>query len=166
MAAEARETRRLLSGVSLLVRNAADAEQVASRVAHALDGAFPALCRVTVCRYTPQDHQLEIVAFWSDVPTSLGVGVRMSAAATTFPDVLVHDQPLVSGAGRRGLASQIAFSEGADEHVLIPLHRDGMIVGLLVVSSSRPQTFDADGSALFVEVGRVVEHRLLALAAL
>lgn len=157
----------LRSALPALLEKASTAEEAVTVLARNLRTALPSLWRVSFRRLIAAESQLEIVAVWSAVETALSKGFRMSALASSFPEVVQTDRPVflsVKSEGRR-LLEQVLASEGVQSSVSIPVHRTGSIVGLLSLSSLEAEAFDPGDVEFYAELGGAIEERLVELMA-
>jgi hypothetical protein len=83
-----------------------------------------------------------------------------------MPEVLRLDRPVfsVDASTERTLLQQVLATEGVAAWVSIPLRRGRQVVGLLSVSSIQPEAIRPADVALFADIGKAVERRLLELA--
>lgn len=137
-------------------------------LAGGLRKTIPYLWRVSLRRLIPSGNQLEIAAVWSALETALTKGVRMSALATSFPEVVRTDRPVIFSveAGSPQLLEQLLASEGIQSWVSIPLHRGDLVVAVLGLSSLEAGAFDPKDEGFYADLGASVEERLVELMAL
>lgn len=149
-----------------LVRRADTINDVLLQLVKALQPHIPGLWRLSVRRFLPQEGQLELVAVWSASDTRLRPGTRISAGASSMPEVLKLDRPVFSAeaSSERTLLQQVLTTEGVASWVSIPLRRGRQVVGLLSASSIHPDAISRVDIAFFAEVGKAVEGRLSELA--
>src|SRR5205823_5544968 len=157
----------ILNALPALVRRDDTINKVLLRLVTALQPYIPGLWRLSVRRFLPHEGQLELVAVWSASDTQLRPGTRISAGASSMPEVLKLDRPVFSAdaSAERTLLQQVLATEGVASWVSIPLRRGRRVVGLLSVSSIQPEAIGPGDVAFFENIGRVVEERLAELRA-
>jgi transcriptional regulator with GAF, ATPase, and Fis domain len=145
-----------------LLRHARTADDVLMDVVAELQPIIPGLWRVSIRRFLQRAGQLELVAVWSATHTQLVPGIRMSAGATSMPEVHQSDRPVFSAesARERTLLDHVLFTDGAGSWVSIPIHRAHRIVGLLSISAVRHDAVDSADRGFFEELGKLVENKL------
>jgi transcriptional regulator with GAF, ATPase, and Fis domain len=155
----------LITAAPMLVRRAGTADEALAHLVGALRVAIPTVVRLTVRRHLADEEQLEIVAVWSARETRLQAGVRMSSVATSFPEVIQRDGPVIRSPASAGprMIKELLASEGDQSWVAMPLRGGDDIVGLLTISSSEPDAFDPADLDLFAKLGRSVQARLIEL---
>lgn len=156
----------ILNALPALVRRAGTINDVLLRLVTTLRPFVPGLWRISVHRFLPGEGQLEFVAVWSASDTQLRPGTRVSAGASSMPEVLRLDRPVFSkdASADRTLLQQVLAAEGVASWVSIPLHRARKVVGLLTVSSIEPDAIGPPDLPFFERIGSAVEARLEQLA--
>jgi transcriptional regulator with GAF, ATPase, and Fis domain len=148
-----------------LVRRDDTVNDVLLRLVTTLQPYIHDLWRLSVRRFLRKGGQLELIAVWSASDTQLRPGTRISAGASSMPEVLKLDGPVfsVEASAERTLLQQVLATEGVASWVSIPLHSGRQVVGLLSVSSIDPEAVSPADAAFFAEIGRAVEDRLAEL---
>jgi len=146
-----------------LVLRAHTINDVLLQLVKVLQPQIPGLCRLSVRRFLPQEGQLQLAAVWSASETRLRRGTRISAGASSMPEVLKLDRPVFSAEAASSdltLLLQVLATEGIRSWVSIPLRRGRQVVGLLSVSSIQPDAIDPTDSGFFEAIGKAVEARV------
>jgi len=116
-------------------------------------------------RYLRREAQLELVAVWSATETQVPAGVRLSASASSLPEVLKAAGPVFSAddSVEHTLLESVMAAEGVASWVTLPLRSGGEVVALLNISSVEPRAIDRSRQSFFEVIGRAVEPRVTTL---
>jgi GAF domain-containing protein len=108
---------------------------------------------------------LVLVGAWSEANSSLPVGTRVRAAATSFNTLLAERRPVfsVEAAGENPplLLDQILLHEGFRSWVSCPLEDNGRLDGILSFSSRTERAFSRSDAVLFQELAAACQDQLL-----
>ena len=138
-------------------------KKAAETIARALEGRFP-VDRVSVRIWIRDEHVIRVAALWSRFETKVSEGTRIAEGASSLPEVLEADAPLVvEDAAVDRLLDQVLRDEGLQSWVTIPLRAEGEIVGLLSVSSRTSGGFSRGDGPFFAELARAIEGPILEL---
>jgi GAF domain-containing protein len=148
------------------VSRAATINDVLLRLVTVLQPFVSGLWRLSIRRFLSKEGQLELVAVWSASDTRLRPGTRISAGASSMPEVLRLDRPVfsVDTSTERTLLHQVLATEGIASWVSIPLRRGRQVAGLLSVSSIDPDALSPRDVHFFEDIGLAVQGRLGELA--
>lgn len=161
-----------LSGRSApLVRDAAGLVRDASTIDAALGGLAEILgrrlplWRASVRAQVPGGDHVVIVSVWCAGETLLGPGTKMSALASSLPEVARDGGSVVFGGELDDLSlpDQILRDEGILSSVSIPLRAAGAVIGILSFSSRTAGTFQEADAGFFAGLGAALEERLVEL---
>jgi len=127
----------------------------------ALQPSLPGLWRLSIRRYLARDEQLELAAVWSATDTQVPAGLRISARASSLPEVTKTGSAIFSGEseGHQGLLEEIMAAEGVSSWVAIPLRQSGRVFGLLNISSIDAIEITPASRGFFERIGKAVETR-------
>ncbi len=130
-----------------------------------------AVSRISVRTYDAVDEILVVDGLWTLAPTDVGVGTRLPARSTSFPEVERAGRAVVArwreptAASDTSLLDRVIRDEGHRSWVVIPLRRERLLAGLLTICTAEPDAFGASDLPFFDALGEAVADRLLALAA-
>ena len=152
----------VLERLPKVVRRAKTVEDVLTELVSLLTSVVPGLWRATIRRFLPMESQLELIAVWSASGTRLQPGARISAVASSMPEVVRLNRAVFSSEESRArtLVEQVLHTEGIRSWVSIPLHSDNKKAGLLSISSVMEDAIDPVDRFFYEEVGNLVERRL------
>jgi hypothetical protein len=102
---------------------------------------------------------------WSASDTQIPAGLRVSARASSLPEVMKAGGPIFSSEAEahQGLLEQVMAAEGVASWVAIPLRDGERLTALLNISSMDPKEIRPSGRAFFERIGKAVERRVVAL---
>jgi transcriptional regulator with GAF, ATPase, and Fis domain len=155
----------LIRAAPVLVRRAGETQGALLALVKALRTSMPSLWRASIHQLMAGKDQLEIVAVWSAGETHLKTGVRMSVMATSFPEVVRREAPIVErpDPSKPQPLPELLAAEGAQAWITVPLRRKGGVIGLLTFSVSDEEAFDGSDATFFAQLGETIEEDLVAL---
>ena len=157
----------LISGIARRIDDATTADEAVAALAEELQGRLP-VTRVSVRILRTGDDTLVSTGVWSRSATSVTTGIALPVHATSFMDVARAGRAIRSTWDASGrpppLLHQVMADEGNLAWVLIPLEHDGIVRGVLSVSTWDELAITDDDLPFFDELGRSFGQRLLALS--
>jgi GAF domain-containing protein len=148
---------------SLAVEQASTLDEAVSEIARIL-GEHRPIDRVSVRVLLPEGDLLEVAALWSRDRTALTPGMRMTALASSLPEVIKTGAPVVvEDSLKAGFAGTVLATEGISSWVTAPLHDGSHVRGLLSFSSKTSHAFRSSDRAFFGDFVAALETRLCVL---
>jgi len=148
---------------SLAVEQASTLGEALSEIARIL-GEHRPIDRVSVRVLLPEGDLLEVAALWSRDRTALTPGMRMTALASSLPEVIKTGAPVVvEDSFKAGLAGTVLATEGISSWVTAPLNDGFRVRGLLSFSSKTSQAFRTSDRAFFGDFVAAVQMPLCTL---
>jgi len=148
---------------SIAVDKASTLDEAVKVIARIL-GRHRPIDRVSVRVLLPEGDLLEVAALWSRDRTALTPGMRMTALASSLPEVIKTGAPVVvEDSVKAGFAGTVLATEGITSWVTTPLHDGTRVVGLLSFSSKTSQAFRSSDRAFFRDFAAAVQIPLCAL---